>query len=118
MSPSSTPAPLSTWIDVPLHDHNQSKIPECMEGLLAVVEKFYYDDEEMQAQAIAEASCYMNKDGLLSRPAVFKAAKKMPQYRWSQMYVSQYPAYQRIQIGLLTLVYVELPLSSQMALRS
>ena len=90
------------FLDPEFIDHKQTTLPECMEGLLAVIEKFYYDDEEMQVQATAEASCYKNRDGLLSHPAVFKAAMKMPGYRWSQMYMAQYPAVQRVQTGLLS----------------
>jgi hypothetical protein len=61
-------------------------MPKCMgEGLLAFIGKIYHDDEELQAQAIAEASCYKNRERLFAKGAVFKAASRMPgAVRWSQ----------------------------------
>jgi hypothetical protein len=40
-----------------------------------------HGDEEMQAQAIAEASCYKNRDGVFARDAVFNPLASLPLYK-------------------------------------
>jgi hypothetical protein len=91
------------FLDPEFIHHKHMAMPRCMEGLLALIERVYHGDEEMQAQAIAEASCYKNRDGVVARDAVFKAAAKMPSHRWSQMYCASLPAIQKVQIVALSL---------------
>jgi hypothetical protein len=74
-----------------------------MEGLLALIEKAHHGDEDLQAEAIAEAPYYKNRDGVFARDALFKAASTMPGTRWSQMYCATVPAFQKVQAVSLSL---------------
>ena len=83
--------------------HKPLTIPECMDGFHVFCEKLYPGDSDRQTNAVLGLSAFLHGDGAYGRETAKAAARRMPGYRWAQMYSTTHPDFQRAQAILLSL---------------